>query len=225
MTIIKENISFYSTLKFKLLVFSFSFIVLFYVLCFFITSSAVEAGKQETIRALTPKATLKEKTAGFNPLDINFLKELSVRQESLKLSLDKNYSGRLFMTKSEIEDMLNNNKTLTNWQKYTEYRLDTDSIIMDIFYPVSEISLLKYLPGISTRSCIFKIKLQPAIKNNVLYLAIKSISLPNWSSPLRLNNVLWAVKFNENEWQFLKKFKMLENGVFMEFEKKIESGR
>ena len=132
------------------------------------------------------------------------------------------HSGLLFLTKAELQDYLNLNPDTKSWQNHAEYTVLGQEIKMNVFYPVNEISFLKYVPGLSSRTCNFQLVIQLKIKDNSLYAIVKSIQLPRWATPLTISNVYWQIK-TEEEWKYLKKISITEIGVFLIFEQKIES--
>lgn len=217
-----EKLPFYKTIKFKIIIFLFFIFSLFYCLCYTLTTSVERTKELETERVLTNDK--KRDINSIRSIDSTYLKDIKTRREELKAKLLKEKAGLLFLTKSELLDFLNENQSMVNFQKYAEYRIDGEFLTMNVFYPASEISFLKYLPGISSRTFCYKLIIQPVVQNNVFYANVKGVKLPKWSNPIFISNVFWTIKA-EDEWKYLKKISITEFGVFLIFEQKIESGR
>lgn len=222
MTTPKEKLPFYKSLKFKVFIFILFIFSLFYCLCFLLTTSQETTKELETERILTNDK--KRDINSIRSIDSTYLKDINTRREELKTKLLKEKAGLLFLTKSELLDFLNENQGMANFQKYAEYRIDGEFLTMNVFYPVSELTFLKFLPGISSRTFSYKLIIQPVVQDNVFYANVKGVKLPKWANPIFISNVFWPIKV-EDEWKYLKKISITEFGVFLIFEQKIESGR
>ena len=226
MTIIQKEISFYSTIKFKAIIFFSAFLISFYALCFNLTSSTDDATDRLELERVFSTPSKSKNLLNSNSFDISFLKDVNSRWEELKTKLNKDHAGDMFLTKVEFQDFLNSNEALKKWQKHTYFYINPNGFLsMRLIYPVNEIPVLKYFPFIASRSCNLEMVVQPVLKNKVLGFSLVQISLPKWQSPLEVSNVFWEVNRGNDEWKDLKRITIREIGVFLSFEQKVESGR
>lgn len=200
-------------------------IAFFYSFCFYFTSSEAETERLASERVFSYLNKTTQNRNAINFVNISFLKNLKTRIEDLKIKLQKDNSAKMVLTKAELQDFLNLNPEFKSWQNFAEYRVNDYDITMNLFYPVNKITLLKYLPGISSRTCHLKLVIQPVFKENALFARLNTISLPDWSKPLKVKDTYWKIELPEEEWKYLKTVNLSETGVYLSFEKKMESGR
>lgn len=220
MTIIQEKKSFFLSYKIKALALLILLISLFYILCFnFTTTKELAQTRQNELLSAAKNKNISI-SLDPNQIDPSFLKDLDTRWAEFKTKLEKDRSAMFFLTKAELTEFLNFNPKLKDWQKNKIFKIEEQSIKSDVFIPVKEIPLLKYFPGINNRIVHLKVGLLPVKANASIRIALTSLTLPNWNSPLNALSISWPLSPPNETWKHFNIMLITDFGVFLKFEKK-----
>jgi len=213
-----EKKHYLSSFKIKAIASVVLLIAVFYILCYNFTTTKELALKTQTELLKNTDKTEESISQDQNHLDPRFLKDLDIRWAEFSTKLEKERSAMFFISKTELTNFLNLNSNLKDWQKNKIFKVENQTLFSHVFIPVVDIPFLKYFPGINNRIVHLKMGIIPISHRNTAHIAITSLALPNWDTPLKAINIKWPINIPNQTWKHFNAMIITEFGVFLKFE-------